>query len=171
MIKAEKLDTVTVNYKGTLTDGTLFDESPEEKPLKFIIGKYEVIPGFDEAVEGMFKGETKTFTIPCEKAYGEKKPELIETLKLSDLPAGARGFLDRVAELVGKPVEVVSIGPDREQTILIVVTRLARDNAESPVSPCPTEQPPASMPPAPMIRPPKNCFTITSARGERQEKS
>ena len=47
MIKAEKLDTVTVVYKGTLADGTVFDESPEERPLKFIIGKEEVIAGFN----------------------------------------------------------------------------------------------------------------------------
>ncbi len=87
MIKAEKLDTVTVQYKGTLADGTVFDESPEDRPLKFIIGKQEVIPGFDEAVEGMYQGETRTFMVPCEKAYGEKKEELIETVELSKLPA------------------------------------------------------------------------------------
>jgi adenylosuccinate synthase len=34
-----------------------------------------------------------------------------------DLPAGAMRFLDRIAELVGRPVEVVSVGPDRDQTI------------------------------------------------------
>ncbi|MGE0760620.1 MAG: adenylosuccinate synthase [Pirellulaceae bacterium] len=34
-----------------------------------------------------------------------------------DLPAGALRFLDRLAELVGRPVEVISVGPDREQTI------------------------------------------------------
>ena len=87
MIKAEKLDTVTVVYKGTLADGTVFDESPEERPLKFIIGKEEVIAGFDEAVEGMYQGESRTFTVPAEKAYGEKKEELIETVERSQLPA------------------------------------------------------------------------------------
>ncbi len=37
--------------------------------------------------------------------------------RLEDLPAGARRYLDRVSELVGRPVDVVSVGPDREQTI------------------------------------------------------
>ncbi len=37
--------------------------------------------------------------------------------KMSDLPAAARGYLDRISTLIGRPVEVVSIGPDREQTI------------------------------------------------------
>ncbi len=38
---------------------------------------------------------------------------------LADLPANARAYLDVTAELVGSPVEIVSIGPDREQTIII----------------------------------------------------
>ncbi len=37
--------------------------------------------------------------------------------ELSAMPANARRYLDRVAEFVGKPVEVVSVGPDRAQTM------------------------------------------------------
>ncbi|MCE9524754.1 MAG: adenylosuccinate synthetase, partial [Planctomycetales bacterium] len=36
---------------------------------------------------------------------------------LAAMPENARRYLDRVAELVGKPVEVVSVGPDRAQTM------------------------------------------------------
>jgi adenylosuccinate synthase len=34
-----------------------------------------------------------------------------------DLPAGARNYLDRISQLVGKPVEIISVGPDRAQTM------------------------------------------------------
>jgi adenylosuccinate synthase len=37
--------------------------------------------------------------------------------RLEDFPAGARRYLDRVSELVGRPIEIVSVGPDRAQTI------------------------------------------------------
>jgi adenylosuccinate synthase len=37
--------------------------------------------------------------------------------KLADLPPAARRYIDRLGELVGLPVTVVSVGPDREQTI------------------------------------------------------
>jgi adenylosuccinate synthase len=37
--------------------------------------------------------------------------------KLSDMPAGARRYLERISELVGRPVEVISVGPDRAQTM------------------------------------------------------
>ena len=36
-----------------------------------------------------------------------------------DLPAAARGYVDRVQELVGLRVSVVSVGPDRDQTIRV----------------------------------------------------
>jgi adenylosuccinate synthase len=39
--------------------------------------------------------------------------------KLADLPAGARRYLDRISELVGRPIEVVSVGPARDQTIFV----------------------------------------------------
>ena len=83
MTRAAKQDTATVHYTGTLNDGTIFDQSPDGRPLKFIIGKQEVIPGFEEAVEGMCKGESKKVTIPCEKAYGQPKPELLEEVDRS----------------------------------------------------------------------------------------
>ena len=83
MIRAQQNDTVTVSYIGRLVDGEVFDQSPAGKPLKFILGKQEVIQGFDEAVEGMYRGESKTVTIPCEKAYGECKEELYEKVEKS----------------------------------------------------------------------------------------
>jgi adenylosuccinate synthase len=37
--------------------------------------------------------------------------------RLEEMPAGARKYLDRVSQLVGKPIEIVSVGPDRAQTM------------------------------------------------------
>ncbi|HEV3385147.1 MAG TPA: adenylosuccinate synthase [Gemmata sp.] len=39
--------------------------------------------------------------------------------KLTDLPTAARRYIDRIGELAGLPVSVVSVGPDREQTIRV----------------------------------------------------
>ncbi len=38
--------------------------------------------------------------------------------RLADLPAAARRYVDRLGELLGRPVTIVSVGPDRQQTIL-----------------------------------------------------
>jgi adenylosuccinate synthase len=47
------------------------------------------------------------------------KDDITSARKLTDLPAGARRYIDRVGELVGLKVSVVSVGPDRAQTILV----------------------------------------------------
>lgn len=38
--------------------------------------------------------------------------------RYADLPATARSYLDRLSQLLGRPVELVSVGPDRAQTIV-----------------------------------------------------
>jgi len=43
--------------------------------------------------------------------------QLGEPKKLGDLPAAARQYVDRIAELLGIPVSIISVGPDRTQTI------------------------------------------------------
>jgi peptidylprolyl isomerase len=101
MIKASKNDTVKVHYTGKLIDGTIFDESPKDRPLQFILGKHEVIAGFDDAVDGMYQGESKTVTIACEKAYGASKPELLETIDRSIIG-------DKVELTVGGQLEVTN---------------------------------------------------------------
>jgi adenylosuccinate synthase len=45
--------------------------------------------------------------------------DLTAARTLADLPAAARRYIDRVSELVGLKVSVVSVGPDRAQSILI----------------------------------------------------
>ncbi|HLC45479.1 MAG TPA: FKBP-type peptidyl-prolyl cis-trans isomerase, partial [archaeon] len=70
-------DFVSVEYTGSLEDGTVFDSSEGREPLSFAVGSGELIQGFDEAVVGMKLNEEKTVTIPPEKAYGAKKQELI----------------------------------------------------------------------------------------------
>ena len=69
-------DTVSVHYKGTLQDGTEFDNSyTREEPISFTAGSGQMIKGFDNAVIGMAEGETKTVTFGSDEAYGESDPD------------------------------------------------------------------------------------------------
>jgi adenylosuccinate synthase len=45
------------------------------------------------------------------------KGDLGPARRLADLPAAARRYVDRLGELLGLPVSIISVGPDREQTI------------------------------------------------------
>ncbi len=86
MIRAAHNNTVTVKYTGKLADGTIFDASPEDSPMSFIIGREEVIKGFEAAVIGMSQGEIKTVVIEPDQAYGESNPALTEEINRADLP-------------------------------------------------------------------------------------
>jgi FKBP-type peptidyl-prolyl cis-trans isomerase len=66
-------DTVTVNYIGTLEDGSQFDNSyVKGKPFTFTVGNGEVIKGWDEGLIGMKKGGQRILVIPSELAYGNR---------------------------------------------------------------------------------------------------
>jgi adenylosuccinate synthase len=56
---------------------------------------------------------------PVYEAIAGWKEDITTARKLSDLPTGARRYIDRIAEIVGLKVSVVSVGPDRAQTILV----------------------------------------------------
>jgi FKBP-type peptidyl-prolyl cis-trans isomerase len=62
---------VTVNYVGTLTDGTTFDSSySRNQPFTFNLGAGEVIQGWDQGVVGMKVGGKRKLTIPASLGYG-----------------------------------------------------------------------------------------------------
>jgi len=64
--------TVTVNYTGTLEDGTQFDTSIGRAPFSFPLGAGRVIKGWDEGVAGMKVGGKRILTIPPDLGYGSR---------------------------------------------------------------------------------------------------
>jgi len=83
----DKNDNVSIHYKGTLSDGQLFDSSEGKDPLTFEVGSGQVISGFDKAVVGMKVDESKVFTIPSTEAYGEVKDDFLYEIPVSSIPA------------------------------------------------------------------------------------
>jgi len=77
---------VTVQYKGFLDDGTVFDSSVENGPFTFSTGTGQVIPGFDTAVVGMTAGEVKTVRLPVEESYGERSIEAVIVVERNSFP-------------------------------------------------------------------------------------
>ena len=86
MSKAKSGDTVRVHYTGKLEDGTQFDSSAGGDPLEFSLGEGNVIPGFENAVEGMEIGESKSVTIEAEQAYGPRHEQLVQDVPREQLP-------------------------------------------------------------------------------------
>jgi FKBP-type peptidyl-prolyl cis-trans isomerase len=72
-------DKATVNYTGTLQNGTAFDSNTDPKfghvqPFQFTVGAGQVIQGWDLGVAGMKVGEERRLTIPANLAYGSQSP-------------------------------------------------------------------------------------------------
>lgn len=80
-------DKVKVHYKGTLDDGSEFDNSEKHgKPLEFEVGTSQVIKGFENAVRGMNVDEEKDVNIPVEEAYGQVNPQLVQKVPRKEFP-------------------------------------------------------------------------------------
>jgi hypothetical protein len=66
--------TVSVQYTGTLENGTKFDSSYDHggKPVPFVIGRGQVIPGWDEGLMTMKVGGKRRLTVPPKLGYGAR---------------------------------------------------------------------------------------------------
>ena len=73
-------------------DGRRIDDFPSHVgDVRRVQPVYETLPGWEE--------------------------EITHLRRRDELPQNAQAYLDRISALVGRPVEIVSIGPEREQTI------------------------------------------------------
>jgi adenylosuccinate synthase len=72
-------------------DETLAYPPQEENALARVTPLYETLPGWSESIERI--------------------------TRFADLPANAKAYIARIEELAGAPVTIVSVGPDRAQTL------------------------------------------------------
>jgi len=93
---AKQADTVLINYQvsynGTVfdtniekaaRDNNIYNSAKEYSPINVTIGAGNFLKGFEDNLYGMKEGETKTFTIPPELAYGAYDPKKIGSFPLS----------------------------------------------------------------------------------------
>ena len=68
----KKGDSVAMHYTASLEDGVVFDNSYNRShPITFILGEGQVIPGFEEVIPIMCRGQKCRVKIPPDLAYGE----------------------------------------------------------------------------------------------------
>mgnify|MGYP003121071628 CR=1 FL=1 len=79
---------VNVHYKGTLSDGTEFDNSKSRgQTLSFEVGSGQMIKGFNDAIVGMTVGETKSVTLTPDMAYGFRNEQAVQPVPKTAFPA------------------------------------------------------------------------------------
>lgn len=119
MSKVKEGDTVQVHYTGKLDDGTVFDSSRERnEPLEFTLGKGQLIPGFEKAVEGMSEGDSTSVDIPTDEAYGERREDLELEVAKNELP-------DNVEPEVGMQLQMQQ--QENGKAIPVQITKVTED--------------------------------------------
>lgn len=119
----KKGDFIKIEFVGRLESGEVFDLTDEDiakkediynknldySPIPVIVGEGFVIEGLDEALQDMEVGEEKKVTIPPEKGFGKRNPNLVRTLSKNAFkrvpkpgmviatPSGARGRVQSIS--------------------------------------------------------------------------
>jgi FKBP-type peptidyl-prolyl cis-trans isomerase SlyD len=83
-----------VEIKYTLREGgengAILEVMDEHWPLKFFFGGGGMLPAFEHNLKGMHEGQSFSFTLKAEEAYGALNPALIKEVDLSELPDSER---------------------------------------------------------------------------------
>ena len=86
MEKVENGLYVSVDYKGTLQNGEIFDSSQGGLPLEVQMGGGQLIEGFERELMGMSLNGKKEFTLNPEEAYGQRDEDLTRDFARADFP-------------------------------------------------------------------------------------
>jgi adenylosuccinate synthase len=115
------LDAVALRYTARLSGAdslavALLDVLSELNEIK-ICTQYEIAgcrtSAFPSHVEDLQRAAPVYETLPG------WRQEISHVRRFDDLPKEAQAYVQRISQLVGRPVSIVSVGPDREQTIWV----------------------------------------------------
>ncbi len=150
-VKAQSMDVsigkqVSIEYTLTLEDKTFVDSNVEGKPLIFIQGSHNIIPGLENALDGMKTGDSKQVTVTPENAYGAVDDDAVSEIEKAHIPedslkVGAvlqgqspdgRVIIARVVEIGEETVLLDYNHPLAGKTLNFDVKILAVKNAPDP---------------------------------------
>jgi len=114
MATAKRGDRVKLHFTGKLSDGTVFDSTENAGPVRYndfngagvafaplelVIGSGEMHPEFEDALIGMEAGQSRTFSITSDRAFGPRHPELVVVVSRDEIAPRDQGVETfRVAE-------------------------------------------------------------------------
>lgn len=107
-------DEVTVTYTARV-DGEIVDRVENGDPLTFTIGNGSMIQGFEHGIIGMQEGQTKTFVVPPQDAYGMIDPEAVVTVEKTFFPDHIlleEGVVIELSQLHNYPVTIKEVNND-----------------------------------------------------------
>ena len=92
--------------------GEIYDSSFQRgEPIKVLIGANQIIPGLEKRLIGLQKGQEAVIEVPAEEAYGQRNPELIQSLP--------REYFEGIELQKGLPLQMRT--PEGQVIYLVVV--------------------------------------------------
>ena len=77
-----------VTYTGTYPDtGEVFASNVDSQPLPFLVGHGNMIEGFEQELLGAAEGETRSFTLTPDRAYGFRDETAVQEIPRGQFPA------------------------------------------------------------------------------------
>lgn len=70
-MRVEKDSTVLLNFELSLPGEEPIDSNLAGKPLRYVMGSGDMLPGFEQVLIGMQSGEQKTVDVPAAEAFGQ----------------------------------------------------------------------------------------------------
>ncbi|WP_152208341.1 FKBP-type peptidyl-prolyl cis-trans isomerase [Marinobacter changyiensis] len=108
---------ITLNFALKFTDGEVIDTTFGKQPATLEIGDDNLPENFEAYLLGMKAGETATYNVPPEKAFGQHNPSNVQMFKRSDFSA----------DMVLDPGVMISFADARQQELPGVVQHVEGD--------------------------------------------
>lgn len=95
-MQAAKDMVVSIDYKLTGPDGQVLDSSEGQKPLAYLHGHSQIVPGLEKALDGAAVGSEHDVQVAAAEAYGDRDERLVAKVTRAelgieeDIPVGAR---------------------------------------------------------------------------------
>jgi peptidylprolyl isomerase len=109
MTQAKYGDTVKVHFTALRENGELLASTEGQRPVEVEIGSRRHIPGFEDSIVGMGAGETKTITVPPERGFGPRVPELIMDVSKDMLPQDFSPYVGKKLQAEQKDGSVLDV--------------------------------------------------------------
>ncbi|PID44285.1 MAG: peptidylprolyl isomerase [Proteobacteria bacterium] len=77
---------VTFHFSLALENGDIIDSTFDKSPATFVFGDGNLPPGFADLLIGLSEGDRQSFTVPPEKAFGQRNPNNIQVIPVSKFP-------------------------------------------------------------------------------------
>jgi FKBP-type peptidyl-prolyl cis-trans isomerase SlyD len=120
VIAKDKMVSLVYELREHNSEGKVLETVVEASPLTFIFGTGRLLPEFESNIEFLNEGDTFSFTLNQEQAYGERREEMIIDIPISVFEVD--GKTDKQLCMVGNEVPMVDSSGNRLNGIVNEIT-------------------------------------------------